>query len=94
MPKFDRETAVLCSNDTGREILPGEKVVAFRGETYRFDYISKLPGGNSMGKVVASQQCKHGSEGGHFTWCESGWSQRELFPSVLHGRILVLGEPK
>lgn len=92
MPKYNQDTATLIDNETGREILPGEEVVAFRGETYRFDYISKLPGGNSFGKVVASQPCKHDSERGHFSWCESGWSQRELFPSVLHGRILVIGE--
>ena len=92
MPKYDQDTAVLMDTATGLEIVPGTEVIGFRDETYRFEYVSKLPGGNSGGKIIASQPCKHDEERGHFSWCADGWSQRELFPSVLNGRILMVGE--
>lgn len=90
MPKYGQDEAVLIDKGTGREILPGRMVIGFRGESYRFDYVSKLPEGGSGGKVVASQPCAHKGQD-HRTWCESGWYPRELYPSVLGARIDVIG---
>ena len=92
MPKFTQDQAILINAETGREVEPGRMVVGFRGETYRFDYISQLPGWPSMGKVVASQPCGHKVAQDHSVLCTSGWFPREMYPKVLYGRIIVVEE--
>lgn len=89
MPKYTPEQAKLIDVETGEEIKPGRSVVGFRGDTYRFDYISQLPGGPSGGKVMASMPCGHGPEDDHTYFClDDGWAQREYYPSVLCAKIL------
>lgn len=50
MPKYDN--AKLINEETGAEIKPGDVVPNFRGEPTRFLYVSRIPEGNSGGKIV------------------------------------------
>lgn len=51
MPKYEPDVARLVNEDTGREILPGDTVVTFRGESTVFRYVSRLPEHGKEGKV-------------------------------------------
>lgn len=50
MPKYDN--AKLIHKETGEEIKPGDTVPDFRGEPQVFEFISRLPEGNSEGKII------------------------------------------
>jgi hypothetical protein len=41
--------------DAGTEVLPGEEITDFRGDTAIFGYISRAPGGNSGGKIITDR---------------------------------------
>lgn len=68
-----------------RTVSAGEEVTDFRGEKWTFDRVSRLPGGNSQGKVLASRPCGHTAQDhgpkGRVYWC-TGQERRELYPSV------------
>lgn len=53
MPRFDN--AKLISTETGEEIKPGTVVKLRRGEA-KFLYVSRLPEGNSSGRVMTDEK--------------------------------------
>lgn len=71
----------------GEEIGPGFEMESFRGETWTFRSVTRLPGGGSSGKVLAERPCGHDREDGECLdafWCR-GVESRELYPSVFEG---------
>jgi len=51
MPKYERDAARLIHTETGKEIMPGDTVVSFRGEETVFRYVSRLPEFGKEGKI-------------------------------------------
>lgn len=73
----------LISDSTGEVIDPGTDVETFRGETWRFECISRTPDGASTGRVLLSAAC----EGCTHAWHRDGIERREFFPSVVDATI-------
>ncbi|MFI1796604.1 hypothetical protein ACH427_04490 [Streptomyces sp. NPDC020379] len=86
MPKYD--DAILRDKDSGSIIQPGQEVIDFRGDKAVFLFVSKLPVGNSGGKIIIGRPCTHTKE--HY-WCRcadnEGLDQRECNPSVINAMI-------
>lgn len=66
---------------TTNTVQQGDKIVDFRGETWEFIYVSKLPGGGSSGKIVVTSKRLTGST-------------REFYPSVFDLYITKKGAVK
>lgn len=68
----------------GVAIDPGFELKSFRGETWTFRSVTRLPGGGSTGKVLVDRPCGHEREDGECLdafWCR-GVESHEFFPSV------------
>jgi hypothetical protein len=78
----------ILKSKSGETIEPGSKVKDFHDKEWTFDRISRLPAGNSTGRVQLSRPCSH-SENDHATrihWCR-GTEVRDFFPSVVDAQI-------
>lgn len=68
----------------GVEIEPGHALHDGRGEAWSYVSVTRLPEGNSTGRIFVERECGHVKEDGDCEgayWCQ-GMERREFFPSV------------
>ncbi|UQA91647.1 hypothetical protein [Streptomyces halobius] len=74
---------MVVNEVTGDAPIKGDTVTSFRGEEWRLDAISRLPEGNSMGRVLVSRECPECRGKEHVvSWHRDEREQREFLPSV------------
>lgn len=75
----------LVNSETGRTVLPGVELLDFKGEEWRIDMISRLPEGNSTGRVTCSRPWQ--GERPHWA-ADRDRDIQEVYPSVFRLEIV------